>query len=59
MARKSFYQNRLGKDEERPHTEFSLKKAAEMSPTLAQCKAVDAELVALWTRHWMKTGFLE
>ncbi|ORY34306.1 putative L-aminoadipate-semialdehyde dehydrogenase [Naematelia encephala] len=54
----SFYQNRIGNKTERPHMEFEVVKTSELSPTIASVQAVDSDLVALWTRHWKKTGFL-
>lgn len=55
----SFYQSRIGKDEERAHMEFSVAETARLSPTVAACKAVDADLVALWTRSWKESRFLQ
>lgn len=52
----SFYQNRLGS--ERRAVQYQITKTAAISPTVADCKPVDADLVALWTRHWMQSGFL-
>lgn len=39
--------------------DFSVEKTAQVSPAIADTKAVSADLVALWARHWRKTGFLQ
>ena len=54
----SFYHNRFGRDRERRDIEFKLDQTAGVSKTMGGLKAVDSDLVALWTRQWAKTGFL-
>lgn len=54
----TFYQNRIGKDEERAHMDFAVTETAKLSPTVAACRPVDADLVALWTKSWKESGFV-
>lgn len=59
LIRQNFYQNRIGKDEERPFMDFEVKQTSKVSPTIASCKATDPSLVALWVGTWKKSGFLQ
>lgn len=52
-----FYQKRISS--ERPPIEFSVRRTAQLSPTIAECEPVSAELVTLWTRQWRESGFLQ
>ncbi|CAN8105946.1 unnamed protein product [Discula destructiva] len=55
----NFYQNRIGQDKERADIEFATSSTASLSPTIANVEPPTPELVALWARHWRKTGFLQ
>jgi hypothetical protein len=53
----SFYQNRIGKKDERPPMDFLVEKTSKVSPTIANTSAVNADLVSLWAKQWKKSGF--
>ncbi|WVF69836.1 hypothetical protein IAT40_004615 [Kwoniella sp. CBS 6097] len=56
----NFYQNRIGNKTERPHMDFEVKRVESVSPTMKRSvKAVDSDLVALWTKQWKNSGFLQ
>lgn len=52
-----FYEKRFST--ERAPIEFAVERTAQLSPTIAGCKPVSAELVALWTKQWRDSGFLQ
>lgn len=54
----SFYQGRIGKEKERAPMEFQIGKTSRVAPSIGGCKAPNAELVALWVKHWKETGFM-
>lgn len=54
-----FYQNRIGKKEERPTVEFKVDRTEKESETMRdEVKKVGLELVALWAKRWRQSGFL-
>ncbi|KIR43110.1 L-aminoadipate-semialdehyde dehydrogenase [Cryptococcus deuterogattii 99/473] len=54
-----FYQNRLGKKDERPTLEFKVDRTEKESATMRdQVKKVGPELAAVWAKRWRQSGFL-
>jgi len=59
LINQGFYQGRIGKESERAYMDFEIEQTAKVSPTIGECKPIDAELVALWAKNWKQTGFLQ
>lgn len=38
--------------------DFAITQTSKVSPTIAGCKAISPELVALWVKKWKTNGFL-
>ncbi|WVQ76625.1 hypothetical protein IAR50_006298 [Cryptococcus sp. DSM 104548] len=54
-----FYQARFSSGEDVPEIEFKVERTREESETMRrEVKKVSPELVALWTKAWIKSGFL-
>lgn len=54
-----FYRNRIGQDKERAEIGFATDITASLSPTIAKTEPPTRDLVALWAKHWRRTGFLQ